>query len=363
MSKARSLYVHIPFCESVCAYCDFPKVLFNEKRAFSYIEELRKELDSKDIGLVDTIYIGGGTPTCLNKEDLDKLLSYLYPHLAKGGEFSIESNPENLSIEKVAILKKNHINRVSIGVQSTHEKYLLLMRRRHSMKEVVQGIDNLLEAGIDNINLDMIYGLPLESIDEVKEDAEILSSLPVKHLSAYSLIVEPGTIFFNKGIKEAEDETNALQYQAIMEIFEKNGFERYEVSNFAKGKNVCRHNRTYWRNEEYIAIGLGAAGYEGNKRYRNTKSIAKYLEGSYLDETEEVKDKDLYEYYLLCNLRLVEGFSLKEFEDKFGCSLLEKKKDAIDKLEKDNLIEIKDGYFRCTKDGLYLLDQVLVSLF
>ena len=363
MNKPNSLYVHIPFCEGICAYCDFTKVLFNKKWAFSYVEELEKELKSKEIGLVDTIYVGGGTPTCLPIELLDKVLSMLQPHLSEGGEFSIESNPENLSIEKCSLLVSKGVNRLSIGVQSTKSKFLSSMGRKHNLDQVKKAISNAKKASISNINLDMIYGLPTETVEDAIKDAKILSSLGVEHLSAYSLTIGNGTLFHQQGFHEASQEDNASQYEAIMDVFEKAGYKRYEVSNFAKEGFECRHNLTYWKDNRYYAIGLGASGYEEDIRYKNTSNLSKYLQGQWLSEEEKVKKNDDIHYYLLCNLRLVEGFLLKDFEDRFGYSFLEAKLETINKLKGQGLLEANPRSIRCSERGLYLLDRILVDLF
>ena len=250
---ATSLYVHIPFCQKICSYCDFSKVLFNQKWAFSYIEALFKEIDSYKIKphSQKTIYVGGGTPTSLPDELFESLLLYLRKFLRAGGEFTVETNPESLTPLKIAIMKENGVNRVSIGMQSSNIKLLSLMEREHTYDDVYRCVNNLKTIGISNINVDLIYALPGEDMSILKEDIKALLSLDVPHISTYSLILEDSTKFKNLGYKEADDSIIADQYEEILNSLRAVGYERYEVSNYAKPGYESRHNTVYWKNKEY----------------------------------------------------------------------------------------------------------------
>ncbi len=361
--RPDSLYVHLPFCTSFCPYCDFPKVFYQKDRIDAYLFSLIKEAKTLPLRRYKTIYVGGGTPTCLEEEKLDRLLSFLSSYLDKDGEFSLESNPENITPDKVDILYKNGVNRVSIGAQSSHLHHLKALGRHHNFEDVKAAVTLLKEKGIDNINLDLMYALPNETLTEAKVDALAFSSLPLTHISAYSLIIEENSRFGHLHIPEAPQEIQADQYEAIMEILEERGFLRYEVSNFAKAGYRCRHNLTYWHDEDYDAIGLGASGHLGATRFRNTDIFSDYIQGKYRAETEVGEEVDQKETFLLSNLRLEGGFALETWKKRFGSDFLHEKEEAISSLLNKGLVEIKDGRFKATRGGLLLLDTILISLF
>lgn len=357
-----SLYIHIPFCKQICPYCDFPKLFYREDWAFSYLNELFKEAKSSLKGQYETIYIGGGTPSCLKEEELISLLSFFSPYLKQGGEFSIEGNPESISKEKAKIMASFGVNRVSLGVQSSNPEFLSLLGRGHSYDDVKRAYSFLKEAGIDNLNADMMFALPGQNKLEAKEDAMAILSLPITHFSSYSLILEPSTLFFKKGIKEASQEEQAEQYEEVKKAAESKGFARYEVSSYAKDEFRCRHNLAYWKDEEYVGLGLGAAGYEAGVRYKNTSSLFDYLNGKRHVEEEIVGKKEDVAYFLLTNLRLEEGFGIASFRKRFGNEELDSLLSKCRPLENKGLIEIKEGHIRMNKQKLILLDNALVSL-
>lgn len=358
-----SLYIHIPFCDHICPYCDFPKVIYNPQWAFSYLDSLFFEIDSLKINKVKTIYIGGGTPSSLNCVCLESLLKKVRPLLTEDYEFSFEANPDSLTKEKIALLAKYGVNRVSLGVQSTIDKNLAFLGRKHTFSDVSNCVNNLKEAGVRNINCDIIYaykGLRIEDLDKTLND---LLSLDLTHISAYSLILEKGTVFDIKGYKEESEDDCANQYEYILNRLRKEGYDRYEFSSFCKDKKKCLHNLTYWKNNEYYAVGLGASGYANAKRYKNTLNLSSYLRREYSRSEELVTQKDLYEYFLLTNLRLEEGFSIDRFEAIFG---KEKTLDLLNKanrLLKDGLLLKEKNILKCSDRGLLLLDQVLLTLF
>lgn len=356
---ARALYVHIPFCQSICAYCDFPKVLYRQNWAESYLSALFAELDSYKIGKVGTIYVGGGTPSALPAPLLKRLLEKLSPFLEEGGEFTFEANPESLSEEKIALLAGKGVNRVSLGVESSLQKYLALMNRKHTFEEAREAVMNLRKAGISNINADWIYALPGETMEEVREEAKAFLSLGLPHLSAYTLILEDGSLFKAKGVKEASEDEQGEQYEAVLSLLREAGYERYEVSNFAKPGFQSRHNLTYWRDEEYYGIGLGASGYLHGIRYANTRSLSLYIKGKGLRENEEPSGE---EEFLLSCLRLEEGFALSSFEKRFNKDFLFAYGASFKKMEKEGLLIVEDGRIKPTDRGIECLDYVLLCL-
>jgi len=360
-----SLYIHIPFCAHICAYCDFSKVLYDEKWAFSYIEELKREILSYPLARnqFETIYIGGGTPTCLKKELLEDLLSFLRPYLKIDGEFTIEGNPENIDDELLAILKEGGINRISLGMESSHKKYLALMGRKHSYKDVKNAVGLIKKWGFENISVDLIYALPGENLNELKEDVASMLALNIPHLSAYSLTINPGTSFYNNGFKEMDDSLEADMYELILSSFRNAGYKRYEVSNFAKPAFYSRHNLTYWHDEEYYGCGLGASGYVDGFRYTNTRSLGVYLKGKYRAEEEKLSVNSQLEDFFLTNLRLEDGFMKKAFEKRFGFPFFTKFSIPFLKLHNEGLInENSDSIFVSDK-GMLLLDRVLLEFF
>lgn len=360
----KSLYVHIPFCAHICSYCDFAKVIYDEKWAFSYVSELKREIDSYHIeNKLDTIYIGGGTPTCLRRDLLDDLLKYVRGHLKEDGEFTIEGNPENIDENLVRILKNNGINRVSLGMESSLSKYLSLMGRKHSYEDVANAVKCLKKGGIDNISVDLIYALPEEGLEDLKKDVEALLSLDVPHLSAYSLTINDGTLFYNKGFKERDDETEANMYNLILDSLRKNDYERYEVSNFAKDGLYSRHNLTYWHDDEYYGVGLGASGYVNGVRYTNTKNLSKYLKGEYRQTEETLSKESQLEDFFLTNLRLAKGFKKDEFQSRFGFSFKEKYLMQFSKLNNSGLLLENEDSIYPSDEGMLLLDRILLELF
>lgn len=361
--KPDSLYVHIPFCSSICPYCDFPKVYYRKDWAKDYLKALKNEIKARSQGLFSTIFVGGGTPSCLQKEDLEELLSFLRPYLREGGEFSFEANPESLSEEKIALLSAYGVNRVSIGAQSTTQKSLNTLGRNHDFALVKKRVEQLRGQGISNINVDWMYGFPNQSEGDLRQDIANFLSLGVPHISAYSLILEEGTAYSAKGIAPLEDDVQQAYFVEIREALKKEGFERYEVSNFAKAGRQCRHNLTYWKDLPYVGAGLGAAGYIGNKRYKNTRNLVRYLQGKTTQEEEELNQASELEDFFLTNLRLVEGFELKAFEERFGFPFLPRYQEKAQRLISKGLLEIGDGRVKTSERGMDLLDTVLVELF
>ncbi len=361
---ATSLYVHIPFCSRICSYCDFSKVLFNQKWAFSYIDKLIEEIESFKIEKHSqkTIYVGGGTPTTLPDVLFNKFLAYLSQYLVDDGEFTVEANPESLSEEKIDIIKRNKVNRVSLGMESSNDKYLKLMDRTHTFEDVVKAVSHLKKKGILNINVDLIYALPGETSEEVEKDVEALLSLDVPHISTYSLILEDSTKFKNLGLKEADDSIQADQYELILGILRNEGYERYEVSNYSKPGFESRHNQVYWRNEEYYGCGMGASGYLNGVRYKNAGSILAYLSGKTIAEREPVEDKDKPLLFLMTNLRLKNGFDINKFQEFVGTSFDEKCGEKAKVLISSGLL-VRDGdNIHVTDKGMLLLDKVVIEL-
>ena len=357
-----SLYVHIPFCKHICSYCDFTKLFYIEEYATKYIEQLFKEIDSYNLSQLKTIYVGGGTPTALNDHLFESLLKKLSVLLSDDYEFCVEANVENLSSSKLEIMKRYGVNRLSIGVQSSHDKILKLAGRMHNFADTKNVIALAKEYGFSNINVDLMFGFPGETINDLIADLNNIVSLDTNHISIYSLTIGKHTKFYNDNVKEQNSDESALFYETVVSFLREHGYKRYEVSNFAKPNFYSKHNTVYWKNQNYVGVGLGACGYIENIRYENTKNISKYLSGEYISEKEELSSNEIIEEYLLTNLRLEDGFLLSDFKNKFGKDFLEEYKDKIETLKKDNLVVIENDIFKVTDQGMLLLNRVLVTL-
>jgi len=358
-----SLYIHIPFCAHICGYCDFAKVLYQKEWAFSYLDALIKEISSYGKRKYKTIYLGGGTPTLLPLPLLEKLLLLCQERLATNGEFTIEGNPEDINEELLYLCLKYGVNRLSLGVQSSSTRLLLLMGRKHTFEDAEKAFILAKKVGFKNLSADIIYGLPNETLCEVEKDINAFLSLDLPHLSAYCLSVSPGSFFYHRGIKEMNDEDAAKQYELILSSLRKKGYVRYEVSNFAKDGYFSRHNLTYWHDEEYVGVGLGASGYLDGYRYTNTKNLNEYLAGKYLFNKEKLTKKSEIEDYFLTNLRLERGFSLKLFEKRFAIDFKKTYALSLKKLKDSGLLVEENGYIHATDRGIMLLDRILLELF
>lgn len=358
----NSLYIHIPFCSKICPYCDFIKVIDNNSFKSLYVEELIKdikELERKRY-FFNTIYIGGGTPSVLNEEQLDKLLFELSFVKSENAEFTIEANPESITENKLKIMKKYDVNRISIGIQSFNKVILKSIDRDYDVD--TSKLIQLVKKYINNINVDLIYGLPGESFNDLKRDLDNFIQLDVNHISIYSLILEKNTLFYKRGVQELPDDLSRKYYDYIVNFLRQHNYKRYEVSNFCRNGFESKHNLTYWKNKEYVALGIGASGFESNVRYKNSSSLTKYLKGDRTRYEEKIEQQDYYEYFLICNLRLEDGFSLNTFSKEVGFDLLKFKKKEIDELVARGLLMIENDNIRCSDEGIALLDTVLLKL-
>ena len=355
-NKVNSLYIHIPFCESICDYCDFAKLQYFHSLADKYLIALQKEfvetVDSKEL---QTIYIGGGTPTSLDDEQFETLLKMVLPYSEKVVEYTVEANPESLTLSKIKLMKMYGVNRVSIGVESTDDMILKSINRKHTFADVKRAVALLRENGIDNINLDLIIGLPNVTEKMLNKDIKNILSLNPDHISCYSLTVHEHTVFYLNGIEEPVEEFAYDAYKHINDILTKNGYEHYEVSNWAKLGKESKHNLTYWNNEQYYGIGLAASGYIGNTRYKNTTNFNAYISFKNEREEEIVSKKDNVEYEIMLRLRTKYGLNLKSLDGVLDKQIIKKYVDeGFLKLEGDQLI--------ATFEGMMILDKIVVDL-
>ena len=364
-NKPTSLYIHIPFCKAICDYCDFPKLQYFRHFAIKYLEQLQKEMDSYDINHhLKTIYIGGGTPTSLDDDLFEKLLQMVLPYTKEVEEYTVEANPESLSLTKLTLMKKYGVNRLSIGVESTNDKILASINRGHTFLDVQRAIENARNVGFDNINVDLILGLPHVSNKELEKDILNILSLKPEHISCYSLTVHENTVFGIKHIAPVNDDISRNQYDLVEQILSKNGFIHYEVSNWAKPNRESKHNLVYWKNEQYYGLGMGASGYIDGVRYTNTMSINKYNDGDNQKETEVVDQESDRSYELMLNLRTIYGLSLEKWQEKFNEDFYQEHQETLDSLIKDKLLIYKEEENRLipTYEGMMILDTILLQL-
>ncbi|OTG48181.1 coproporphyrinogen III oxidase [Streptococcus agalactiae] len=368
LKKPTSAYVHIPFCTQICYYCDFSKVFIKNQPVDAYLQALIREFRSYDITELRTLYIGGGTPTSISAVQLDYLLTELSRDLNLNTleEFTIEANPGDLTVDKIEVLQKSAVNRVSLGVQTFNDKHLKRIGRSHNEAQIYSTIDALKTAGFQNISIDLIYALPGQTMDDVRSNVAKALSLNIPHLSLYSLILEHHTVFMNKmrrgKLHLPTEDLEAEMFEYIISEMERNGFEHYEISNFTKPGFESRHNLMYWDNVEYYGVGAGASGYLDGIRYRNRGPIQHYLKGVSEGNarlSEEVLSKnEMMEEELFLGLRKKEGVSIGKFEQKFGTSFEKRYGQIVQELQSDGLLKESNGFIQMTKKGLFLGDTV-----
>ncbi|HEO6061473.1 TPA: radical SAM family heme chaperone HemW [Streptococcus agalactiae] len=368
LKKPTSAYVHIPFCTQICYYCDFSKVFIKNQPVDAYLQALIREFRSYDITELRTLYIGGGTPTSISAVQLDYLLTELSRDLNLNTleEFTIEANPGDLTVDKIEVLQKSAVNRVSLGVQTFNDKHLKRIGRSHNEAQIYSTIDALKTAGFQNISIDLIYALPGQTMDDVRSNVAKSLSLNIPHLSLYSLILEHHTVFMNKmrrgKLHLPTEDLEAEMFEYIISEMERNGFEHYEISNFTKPGFESRHNLMYWDNVEYYGVGAGASGYLDGIRYRNRGPIQHYLKGVSEGNarlSEEVLSKnEMMEEELFLGLRKKEGVSIGKFEQKFGTSFEKRYGQIVQELQSDGLLKENNGFIQMTKKGLFLGDTV-----
>lgn len=355
----KSAYIHIPFCNNICSYCDFCKLLYNKNFVKKYLDALEKEITNNYKNeVLDTIYVGGGTPSSLSVSELNKLFSIIKIFkLSKEYEFTFEVNIEDITEEKLEILKENKVNRLSIGIESFNDKYLKYLGRNYTSDIINEKVE-LAKKYFDNINVDLMYALKNESLDDLEEDIDKILKLDIKHISCYSLIIEKNTKLYIDNTKYISDDLDSDMYNLIDKKLE-NKYHRYEVSNYSITSYESRHNLTYWKNNEYYGFGLGAAGYIDNIRYTNTRNLSKYISGSYERQEEVLTKEDKIKYEFILGLRLTSGINKDNFNKKYGININEIKiiKELINK---GLLIDDKINIY-VPKKYFYVLNDILVN--
>lgn len=358
----KSVYIHIPFCKSICSYCDFCKMFYNPKWAHDYLVCLKEEIEDQYMGeQIETLYIGGGTPSCLSEKNLKYLMSIItLLNRSDQCEFTFECNLNDISENLLFILKEAGVNRLSIGIESFNEQKLILMGRNHTFEDAKKKIELARKLGFNNINVDLIYGLPKESKKDLKKDLKLMLKLKPEHISTYSLILSEHTLLHVNKIEPIKEDLDADFYKLICKKLKKKKYHHYEVSNFSKAGYESKHNLGYWNNQEYYGFGLSASGYIDGIRYTNTLNLTKYLNHEPDGSRELLTPTDVLDNEIMLGLRKLEGINLAEFEKKYGISL-EETYPVTPLLKKKELIK-KRGYIYINPDKLYVMNEILMKL-
>lgn len=357
---AKAVYIHIPFCKSICSYCDFCKFLYNEKWVGAYLIALKREIKDRYMDdPITTIYIGGGTPSVLSYDEIKRLMEIISVFKTENlKEFTFECNLSDINKELLLLLKYYKVNRLSIGIESFNKKNLEFMERTADYKEALEKIKLCREYGFNNINIDLMYAIPGETLKDLKKDLDLFMSLNPTHISTYSLIIEEHTKLDNVKAQVIAEELDYEMFKLIEKRL-KNA-HHYEISNFAIKGYESIHNLVYWNNEEYYGFGLGAAGYIDDIRYENTKNLKEYLLGNYVKSKEILGKKEKMDYEIMLGLRKLDGINIKEFKEKYGEDIetvynlapLYKNKDLIK----------KKGYIYINPSKIYIMNEILIKI-
>lgn len=378
--KELGIYIHIPFCKQKCKYCDFISYSNKEEKIKEYIKALQKEIQIKlkkyqKEYLVDTIYLGGGTPSYIEPEQIEDIIKTVKNiiQMKENAEITIEVNPGTVTKRKLEIYKNVGINRLSIGLQTTNHERLKQIGRIHTYEMFLETYQMAKEVGFTNVNVDLMIGLPKQSLKEIETDLENILLLQPNHISIYSLIVEEGTIL-EKELREGklilpEEDLEREMYWKVKETLEKNEYEHYEISNFAKKGYQSKHNWNCWNQKEYLGFGIAAHSYMNNIRYSNIDNLQEYIEQMQyakkiedlkkIEQIQEVQNKEeKQKEYMLLGLRKLQGVSIQEFKKKFLENPIYLYRKELDKLVKEELIEVDLDSIRLSNRGLDLANLV-----
>lgn len=362
------IYIHIPFCKQKCFYCDFCSFANKNEMQGKYVETVINEIKNithKEKYTVTTIYLGGGTPSILNPNYIKNILQEIKSsfEILDDAEITIEINPGTVNEEKLKRYKEYGINRLSIGLQSANDKILKNIGRIHDYKQFEETFFYARKCGFKNINVDLMIGLPTQAIEDVKQTLEKIIQKNPEHISVYSLIIEEGTII-EKLINEnksqlPDEETERIMYWTVVNELKENGYNQYEISNFSKKTYESKHNTNCWKQKQYIGLGTSAHSYLNKKRYSNTNNIEEYIKNIQENNIsknitihEEQTEESTMNEYMLLGLRMIQGININEFKQKFKIDPTIKYKEILEKLQKENLIQITETSIKLTKQGI-----------
>ena len=366
-TKTIGLYIHIPFCRQKCLYCDFPSWAGKEGQMQGYVDTLTKEIENRGKEYADrkvvSVFFGGGTPTTLSIPMLEQLMQAVFANwdIAEDAEITTEANPGTLDGEMASALKRMGFNRLSMGVQAWQNRLLRDLGRIHTIETFQENLKAVREAGFTNINTDLMFALPNQSMADWQETVRNIVALNPEHISAYSLILEEGTPFFDryeKGeLKPAEEDLDREMYHWAVGYLAEHGYEQYEISNFAKKGRESRHNRIYWQAEEYLGMGLGSHSYMAGERFHNIYDLQEYMQADgdvslLKEEVEVITEEDALAEFMFLGLRLTEGVSFARFRERFGREMKNIYGEQIEELEKDGLLQEDEKGIRLTARGV-----------
>ena len=374
--QADAVYIHIPFCKKICHYCAFNKYFYDGQPVDKYLAGLDQEMSLyqlKQASPIDTLYIGGGTPSCLSMQELEQLMQSIHRHLSvdKQTEFTFEINPGELSLEKCQLLYDYGVNRISMGVQTFNDTLLRRIGRNHRVRHVYQSIDWLRQTGFDALSIDLIFRLPGQTLEDFDDSLTKALELELPHYSLYSLIIEQQTLF-QQLMREGKlplptEDTDADMFELAIQRLSDNHIQQYEISNFAMTGYESRHNLKYWHYQPYYGFGAGAHGFIDGIRYYNHGPVHHYLKQT--DQKAKpiinqlpLDQNDQMEEFIFLALRTNRGFTLPEFEQKFSCSALDLFGDFFEQQIAQQLMIIEEQTVRLTTRGLFLADTVFREL-
>jgi oxygen-independent coproporphyrinogen-3 oxidase len=371
-----ALYIHIPFCDHKCIYCDFYSIITSDN-VDNFLKALKTEIDYyakiySPERIITSLFFGGGTPSLMSAEYIDEIIRYSKQKFEfdENAEITLETNPGTVNKEKLSAFRNYGINRISIGVQSFDDDDLKFLTRIHDKQTAISTVYNAVDAGFENISIDLIFNLPGQTKEKWKENLKQAVSLPIKHISAYSLILERGTILnklvLDGKVKIQDEDYDAELYELTIEFLNDRGFFQYEVSNFAKPGYECIHNKAYWHHQDYIGLGPSAHSFIQNKRWWNYSSLKKYISEVELKQNAmmnfEILDKNqLQDEYIMLALRS-DGIKLNEYINKFGSEWLDKHSKNFEMMKEENLIEIKHNTIKLTPKGYAICDEILSKI-
>ena len=365
------LYLHIPFCIKKCDYCDFLSGPSTRAGQEAYIYALLREMETVSKNLkkrpVDTVFIGGGTPSVPECDVMEKLLQGLrdYFLFSADAEVTIEANPGTLTPEKLSIYRKYGINRISIGLQSPNNKELAMLGRIHNYAQFLECFQMAREAGFSNINVDLMFAIPGQCYEGWIENLRMVAALGPEHISAYSLIIEEGTPF-SKKLDLPDEDTEYRMYEDVAVVLKEYGYHQYEISNYAKAGCECRHNEGYWQRKDYLGLGLGAASLLGKERFSNTSDMQEYLKNSSAPEKirknrELLTREDEMAEFMFLGLRMTQGVSKKEFQEYFGTAIENIYGEVLKKYKKQGLLLEESGRIFLSREGIHVSNAVMAD--
>lgn len=375
-SAPEAVYIHIPFCTNKCFYCDFNSYVLKDQPVMKYLEALEMEMEytvkKTPPGEIKTIFVGGGTPTVLKPDEMEYFLKSVrtyFPDWADDIEFSMEANPGTTDLEKLSVMKEGGVNRVSFGVQAFQNELLTGIGRIHNTDDVYRSLENARKAGLTNLSIDLMFGLPNQTVDMLSESVSRALELDLPHYSIYGLKVEENTLFhtlFQKNQLPLPDEDHELEmYKHLMQRMKDAGYIQYEISNFAKPGMQSRHNMTYWRNEDYYGLGAGAHGYVGRERHMNVKGVNPYIEkaeqGLPRLETAQITREEAMEDFMMVGLRMLDGVSSSRFEAQFGEKVEDIFAGPLHKMVHAGLLDATGDGYRLSSQGVLYGNEVFAE--